>query len=206
MRGGVWNGLSHSSNLARNGACQCFAHWQSRKQRLLPRYYFLLLRTEITGDQRRDTSPSGRKRCTVTGQTSLVSRCDFTQIIATKVGHLVISSPLHCDGPDLPRVTLSPPDETVVAGGAWAIAIRQIAPWCAGSQHPADAVEDTSIVHTTHASRLVRQHRPYGRPFIIREFVAHHTRLPFWSMYNVQRGTINRQRSVDSTSASDRDS
>jgi hypothetical protein len=29
----------------------------------------------------------------------------------------------------------SPPDETVVAGGAWAIAIRQIAPWCAGSQH-----------------------------------------------------------------------
>jgi hypothetical protein len=37
----------------------------------------------------------------VTGQTSLVLRCDFTQIIATKVGHLVISSPLHCDGPDL---------------------------------------------------------------------------------------------------------
>ena len=96
----------------------------------------------------------------------------------------------------------SPPDETVVAGGASAIAIRQIAPWCAGSQHPADAVEDTSIVHTTHASRLVRQHRPDGRPFIIREFVAHHTRLPFGSLYNVQRGTINRQRSVDSTSAS----
>ena len=103
MKGGVWNGLSHSSNLARDGACPWFAHWQSRKQRLLPRYYFLLLRTEMTGDQRPDTSPSGRRRCTVTGQTSLVSRCDFTQIIATKVGHLVISSPLHCDGPDLPR-------------------------------------------------------------------------------------------------------
>jgi hypothetical protein len=40
----------------------------------------------------------------------------------------------------------SPPDETVVAGGAWTVTIRQIAPWCAGSQHPADAVEDTSIV------------------------------------------------------------
>jgi hypothetical protein len=63
----------------------------------------------------------------------------------------------------------SPPDETVVAGGAWAIAIRQIAPWCAGS-----------IVHTRHASRLVRQHRPYGRLFIVREFVAHHPRLLFW--------------------------
>jgi hypothetical protein len=48
---------------------------------LLPRYYFLLLRIEMTGDQRGDTSPSGRKRCTVTGQTSLVVRCDFTQII-----------------------------------------------------------------------------------------------------------------------------
>ena len=71
----------------------------------------------------------------------------------------------------------SPPDETVVAGGAWAIANRQIAPWCAGSQHPADAVEDTLIVHTTHTSRLVRQHRPDGRPFIIREFVAHDSSL-----------------------------
>src|SRR6202030_4808937 len=92
-----------------------------------------------------------------------------------------------------PHSGSSPPDEAVVAGGAWSIVIRQIAPWCAGSQHPADAVEDTSIVHTTHASRLVRQHRPDGRPFIIREFVAHHTRLPFGSLYNVQRGTINRQ-------------
>ena len=75
------------------------------------------------------------------------------------------------------------------------------APWCAGSQHPADAIEDASIVHTRHASRLVRQHRPDGRPFIIREFAAHHTRLRFGSLYNVQRGTINRQRSVDSTCA-----
>ena len=27
--------------------------------------------------------------------------------------------------------------------------------------------------------------------------IAHHTRLPFGSLYNVQRGIINRQRSVD---------
>ena len=43
-----------------------------------------------------------------------------------------------CDPP--PHSGPSPPDETVVAGGAWAIAIRQIVPLCAGSQHPADDV------------------------------------------------------------------
>jgi hypothetical protein len=58
---------------------------------------------------------------------------------------------------------------------------RQIAPWCAGSQHPAEGVEDESIVHTRHASRHVRQHRPDGRPFIVREFVADHSRLQFGS-------------------------
>ena len=50
--------------------------------------------------------------------------------------------------------------------GSWtslaAAPLWQIAPWCAGSQHPAYAVEDTSIVHTRHASRLVRQHRANG--------------------------------------------
>jgi hypothetical protein len=82
----------------------------------------------------------------------------------------------------------SPPDETVVAGRAWTIAIRQIAPWRAGSQHPTDAVEDASIVHTGDASHLVRQHRPDGSPFIVREFVAHDSRLHFGSLNRVQGG------------------
>src|SRR5262245_62654218 len=85
----------------------------------------------------------------------------------------------------------SPPDETVVAGSAWAIATRQIAPWCAGSQHPADAVEDASIVYKRHASRLVRQHRPDGCPFPIREFVAHPPRLHFTSLYSVKGRNSN---------------
>ena len=89
----------------------------------------------------------------------------------------------------------SPPDETVVASGAWAIALRQIAPWCAGSQHPADAVENTSIVYTRHASRLVRQHWPDGRPFIICEFVTHHPTLLFGACKCASR-TINQQRSI----------
>jgi hypothetical protein len=32
------------------------------------------------------------------------------------------------------------PDETIVASGAWTVTIRQIAPWRAGSQHPADTI------------------------------------------------------------------
>ncbi len=40
----------------------------------------------------------------------------------------------------------SPPNETVVAGGSWAIANRQIAPWCAGTQNPKDVIEHTPII------------------------------------------------------------
>src|SRR6266542_5729751 len=80
-----------------------------------------------------------------------------------------------------PHTPAPPPaDESVVAGGVRAIAIRQITPWCAGAHHPEDAVEDTSIVHTRHASRLV--HRPDGRPFVVREFVAHDSRPPVWEL------------------------
>src|SRR5262245_66469896 len=65
----------------------------------------------------------------------------------------------------------SPPDETVVASGAWAIALRQIAPWCAGSQTAADAVEDPSIVYTTHASRFVARRCADSSPFPHCQFV-----------------------------------
>src|SRR5262249_25749903 len=41
------------------------------------------------------------------------------------------------------------------------------------SQDPEDAIEDTSVVHPRNATWLVRQHRPYGSPFIVGEFVAH---------------------------------
>src|SRR5215467_3718086 len=51
--------------------------------------------------------------------------------------------------------------------------IRQIAPRCPGSQDPEDAVEDTSVVYPRNATRLVRQHRLDGKPFIVGEFAAH---------------------------------
>jgi hypothetical protein len=51
--------------------------------------------------------------------------------------------------------------------------IWQITPRCPGSKDPEDAVEDTSVVYPRNATRLVRQHRLDGKPFIVGEFVAH---------------------------------
>ena len=50
---------------------------------------------------------------------------------------------------------------------------RQIAPPCSGSQDPDDAIEDTTVVHSGNAARLVRQHRLDGRRLTVGEFVAH---------------------------------
>jgi hypothetical protein len=38
---------------------------------------------------------------------------------------------------------------------------------------PEDAVEDTTVIHSWHAARLIRQHRFDGKPLMVREFVAH---------------------------------
>src|SRR5215471_6358275 len=72
-----------------------------------------------------------------------------------------------------PDTNPPPADETVIAGRVRAKMIRQIAPRCPGSQDPEDAVEDTSVVYPRNATRLVRQHRLDGKPFIVGEFVAH---------------------------------
>ena len=68
-----------------------------------------------------------------------------------------------------------PADEPVVASGVWAKRHRQITPRCSRSQDPKDAIEDTSVVHPRNATWLVQQHRPYGSPFIVGEFVAHNS-------------------------------
>ena len=72
-----------------------------------------------------------------------------------------------------PDTSPTPADEPVVASGVWAKRHRQITPRCSRSQDPEDAIEDTSVVHPRNATWLVRQHRPYGSPFIVGEFVAH---------------------------------
>ena len=72
-----------------------------------------------------------------------------------------------------PDTSPPPADEPVVASGVWAKRHWQITPRCSRSQDPEDAIEDTSVVHPRNATWLVRQHRPYGSPFIVGEFVAH---------------------------------
>jgi hypothetical protein len=70
-----------------------------------------------------------------------------------------------------PDTSPPPADEPVVASGVWAKRHRQITPRCSRSQDPEDTIEDTSVVHPRNATWLVRQHRPYGSPFIV--LVAH---------------------------------
>jgi hypothetical protein len=72
-----------------------------------------------------------------------------------------------------PDTSLPPTNEAVVAGGVWAKRLWQIPPWCPGPQNPKDAIEDTAIIHSRYATRLVGQHRLYGGPFIVSKFTAH---------------------------------
>src|SRR6476646_1213313 len=95
-----------------------------------------------------------------------------------------------------PDASPSPANEAVVAGGVRTEVIGQVAPWCSGSQHPEDAIEDTPVVHPRHATRLVRQHRFDGGPFIVGEFVAHDSRLRFGSLNHVPGDAINPQRPI----------
>src|SRR5206468_3463645 len=85
----------------------------------------------------------------------------------------------------------APTNEAIVAGGVRAKVIRQIAPRRARTQDPKDAVEHAAIIYTRHAARLVRQKRLDGGPFIVGEFVAHDSRLRFWSLNHAPSGIFN---------------
>jgi hypothetical protein len=92
-----------------------------------------------------------------------------------------------------PGASPAPADKTIIAGRVRAKMARQIAPRCAGSQDPEDAVEDTSVVYPRNATRLAWQHGLDGNPFIISEFVAHDSSLQFGSLNH--RGWGNRNAS-----------
>src|SRR5215472_256980 len=108
-----------------------------------------------------------KDRCLATSASS------WTEIVATRAAgdpREIYQLGVYDAAPD----TSPPPaDEPVVASGVWAKRHRQITPRCSRSQDPEDAIEDTSVVHPRNATWLVRQHRPYGSPFIVGEFVAH---------------------------------
>ena len=73
-----------------------------------------------------------------------------------------------------PRASFSPSHEAIVAGGARAISLRQVAPRCARSQHPEDAVQYTAVVDTWHASRLAGQERLDHTPLEVGQIVSTH--------------------------------
>src|SRR5260370_13948226 len=58
----------------------------------------------------------------------------------------------------IPDSCFPPSDETIVTGGARPIAFGKIPPWCAGTQHPEDAVEHAAVIDAGHSSWLVRQY------------------------------------------------
>lgn len=59
----------------------------------------------------------------------------------------------------VPHACLSPSHEAVVAGGARAVALGQVAPRRSRRQHPEDAVQRPTVIDTRHAPWLVRQQR-----------------------------------------------
>lgn len=59
------------------------------------------------------------------------------------------------------------------------------------AQNPKDAVEDTPIVNTGDAARLVREHRPDDTPFIAGECIPHDSRLQFGSLNHVHSHALN---------------
>src|SRR4051812_46947332 len=52
----------------------------------------------------------------------------------------------------------------------------------ARAQHPEDAVEDTTVIHSWHAARLVGQQLLDGGPFLVGEFVAHDSSPSVWGL------------------------
>jgi len=74
----------------------------------------------------------------------------------------------------VPYVCLSPPHEAVIAGGAWTIALGQVAPWCTGPEHPEDAVQHPPVINPRNAARLVGQQRLDHAPLEVGQVISAH--------------------------------
>lgn len=74
----------------------------------------------------------------------------------------------------VPYTCLPPSHEAVVAGGARAVALGQVAPWCAGSQHPEDAVQHAPVIDARDASGLIGQERLDHAPLEVGQIISAH--------------------------------
>ena len=82
------------------------------------------------------------------------------------VDHLdrcIMSSSIHDPAP---YASPTPANEAIVASGIGAELLRQIAPRCAGSQDPKDAIQGTAVVHPWDTARLVGRPRLDGCPLV----------------------------------------
>ena len=90
---------------------------------------------------------------------------DHLHFAAVRLGHSI-----HQPVPD---AGLAPAIEAIVGGRIRPVALRQIAPWCSGSQNPENAVEDAPVVSSSGPRTSLRQNRFDDAPLVIREIVAH---------------------------------
>jgi hypothetical protein len=75
----------------------------------------------------------------------------------------------------LPDTRLPPSHEAIVAGGARAVTLGQVAPWRTGSQHPEDAVQHAPIVDARYASWFVGQQRLDHTPLEVGQVISAHS-------------------------------
>jgi hypothetical protein len=92
------------------------------------------------------------------------------------VDHLDVAIVRGADGvhQPVPYARLSPSVEAVVAGGARAIALRQVTPRCTRAQHPEDAVQRAPVIDPRYASRFVGQQWLDHAPLEVGQIVSAH--------------------------------
>src|SRR4029077_6272637 len=74
----------------------------------------------------------------------------------------------------VPHARLSPSREAIVAGRARSKALGQVAPWCARTQPPEDAVQPPPVVHSRHTSRLAGRERLDHAPLEVGQIISAH--------------------------------
>jgi hypothetical protein len=92
-----------------------------------------------------------------------------------RVDHLDggVMSSSQCVHDPAPDARPTPANEAIVTSRLGAKLLRQVAPRCARSQDPKDAVQDTAVVYTRDTPWRIRQHRLDGSPLTVGEFIAH---------------------------------
>ena len=88
----------------------------------------------------------------------------------------------------IPNTSFPPSHEAIVAGGARAVAFRQVSPRRAGSQHPEDAIQHAPVINARHASPFVGQQRFDHAPLEVGQIISAHVKPESHLRY---RGKLN---------------